>query len=53
VSMRSGAGRRGGAGAAGGADDCVNVIPEDAVYPPDRSMGVAVSGSDRLIRRRR
>src|SRR6478752_263083 len=44
VSMRS----TGSAGA-----DLVNVMPEEAVYPPDRSTGVAVSADDRLIRRRR
>src|SRR5689334_1572254 len=44
VSMRS----TGSAGA-----DLVKVMPEDAVYPPERSIGVAVSGEDRLIRRRR
>jgi hypothetical protein len=44
VSMRS----TGSAGAA-----WVNVIPEDAVYPPERSTGVAVSADDKLIRRRR
>ena len=42
--------------AVGGADDCVNVMPEDAVYPPERSTGVAVSvlvDESRLILRRR
>jgi len=50
VSMRS-FGRTGGACVA--ADDCVNVIPELAVYPPERSIGVAVSAFESLIRRRR
>ncbi len=36
VSMRS----TGSAGAG-----CANVMPEEAVYPPEQSMGVAVSGS--------
>ena len=50
--------RRGlvGGGAAAGADDCVNVMPEEAVYPPDRSTGVAVSvlvDESRLILPRR
>ncbi|WP_370368887.1 pentapeptide repeat-containing protein [Mycolicibacterium sp. CH28] len=35
-------------------DDCVNDMPEEAVYPPDRSIGVAPSElRRRLIRRRR
>ena len=42
VSRRSGGGLVGG-GAVADADDCVNVMPEEAVYPPDRSIGVAVS----------
>ena len=31
------------------ADDCVNEMPDDAVYPPDRSIGVATSGCGRRL----
>ena len=40
-------------GGAGGAVDWLNVMPDEAVYPPERSIGLAVSGLDKLIRRRR
>src|SRR6187549_4095979 len=55
VSRRSGGVSTGG-GAVAGADDCVNVMPEEAVYPPERSIGVAVSvlvDESRLILPRR
>ena len=54
VSIRSGV----SVGAATGGADWLNVMPDDAVYPPERSIGLVVSrstavGESRLIRRRR